>query len=719
MSYLGLEEVMGMDSPFGENSIFHVTYTNKEGVSTPNLTNISKYSYQIFSFKSGLDALEAYENMKEADIEDNYMYIFVEEKSEDTSNIFGTVCRVRMGNKFREYLKRVSNGYETTVNDYKIRGLYAFCKAICDKDEELLPKYSLLINAVSLEYFNTTDLNKFLKEVFSTDEKIADWINSGVEAIEKWKFTEENYNYDIADRKNKYKPILPVTLPQKMANGATNVISYTTEGLGMLVELSEKIEEKVFSLAERVAHYIPGKADDYILALIKVAKEKLNELLFEKIKNVISSVKEILQQAVDSVNKLIKGLGDLYTKELAIINAFLCGILNGLISTVQLIMSLVALLIDNISFIEMEDFSPEKIAEQQKKLEFVEDLVDVVRENGIEVFDKLVTYVSTSEYVKDFIDLAKMIVKKVKGYNIYSWAYFLGNVAFEIILDAVIAYFSGGASVTAKISSKISRLATKAEEMAAKGIKIATNIGAKVADTATALLKWIKKEFVELIEAIKNGKLVEWLRDKLKKLFGIENKPADAVLLEEWDDVAIRVSGRGRRFGQIMSKSDIRKVKRFLKKHKVELELFPENGSYTIKGLALELSDNAQAAFIISNDGKKLKMCLRKGCTVYEFFHELMHLRHSRKIGVQNYLNLVKFSGRLEKERWVFDALMRYKEYLTHSEVDHAFNYIKDLYKRNGKLLEDVGLLKKELYLEKVPKVRKKVKIEQIINITE
>ncbi|MDE5450781.1 nucleic acid/nucleotide deaminase domain-containing protein, partial [Elizabethkingia meningoseptica] len=121
---------------------------------------------------------------------------------------------------------------------------------------------------------------------------------------------------------------------------------------------------------------------------------------------------------------------------------------------------------------------------------------------------------------KELSLFASELKKKFLSLNEYFWAYFIGGVAFELILDAVIAYFTGGSSIVAEVSAKIGRITKQAEQMAAKGIDFSKNIGKKVTGSADDFLKWLRKEFEELIEAIKTGKLGSYLKKKFSNLVG-------------------------------------------------------------------------------------------------------------------------------------------------------------------------------------------------------
>lgn len=88
-----------------------------------------------------------------------------------------------------------------------------------------------------------------------------------------------------------------------------------------------------------------------------------------------------------------------------------------------------------------------------------------------------------------------------------------------------------------------------------------------------------------------------------------------------------------------------------------------------------------------------MTLCLRKGVTNYEFFHEYQHFKHCQKLGIKEYNNLGKLrEGTLIKETFVFDNLMKYRQFLTRREVKHALDYINIVrYKKYGEYPIDVN----------------------------
>jgi hypothetical protein len=89
-------------------------------------------------------------------------------------------------------------------------------------------------------------------------------------------------------------------------------------------------------------------------------------------------------------------------------------------------------------------------------------------------------------------------------------------------------------------------------------------------------------------------------------------------------------------------------------------------------------------------------------------------------LGLKKYLSLGGRGtlGELEKEQWVFDMLMKNKDYLTKSEIVHAFDYINNpnpslgVRARFGKSPMSV-----DFDINKIPEVRKEIKTSEILKI--
>jgi len=120
------------------------------------------------------------------------------------------------------------------------------------------------------------------------------------------------------------------------------------------------------------------------------------------------------------------------------------------------------------------------------------------------------------------------------------------------------------------------------------------------------------------------------------------------------------------------------------------------------------------AAAIFITDGKKMKIVLRQEATVYKFLHEFMYFRHSKTIGLQNYYDLggYRTPGEVIKEKWVFDKLIEYKEYLTKDELIHVIDYLNDKpFDRHG-----INPINFDFDINKIPSIRKEIKIKELLN---
>lgn len=159
---------------------------------------------------------------------------------------------------------------------------------------------------------------------------------------------------------------------------------------------------------------------------------------------------------------------------------------------------------------------------------------------------------------------------------------------------------------------------------------------------------------------------------------------------------------------------NLSKLISYLKKEGLVFEIFPERGAFDIKdfiganGKNLVMTEVTQAAFVYTS--KKAKFCLREGVTIYEFLHEFMHFKHSKKIGLVEYHSLGGYgtSGELIKEK-----LVEYREFLTRDELKNALGYLnKDIYDKIG--IEPISF---NFDINKIPEVRKEVDIKQLFHL--
>ncbi len=112
-------------------------------------------------------------------------------------------------------------------------------------------------------------------------------------------------------------------------------------------------------------------------------------------------------------------------REVAKINAFLCGLLNGLISLAQTVIMLLAMVTEKIPFLEMEKMSPLELAKHQEKLEFIEDFVDLFAEKSKELLEGIKGLFSNGKIWKEisqFFDFLRKKFIQIQDLNEYFWA---------------------------------------------------------------------------------------------------------------------------------------------------------------------------------------------------------------------------------------------------------------------------------------------------------
>jgi len=677
-------------------------------------------------------------------VEEKQFKVLYEEDNPEKSNFFGTACRVKMGKYAKDFFNRIYNNnqnttYVTPTESITVSGFDNLVRELAD-DKKI--NETLLKGAIYLEIAEQSKLNEVYKKVFLLNNQLADWMRGGIETIDKWKFTEENYDYikyyvnpmystyqnkigtsGFSKQEVKYKPIIPVPIASQEYKTMQNASEIAAAGFSRFKEFANYFEEVSLAIVITVVKATPTITDDIFLAVVFYLKNFIENNIPESIKNVYNKLKVFFYEILEVFSGIGAVIVEKVDREVAKINAFLCGLLNGLISLAQTVIMLLAMVTEKIPFLEMEKMSPLELAKHQEKLEFIEDFVDLFAEKSKELLEGIKGLFSNGKIWKEisqFFDFLRKKFIQIQDLNEYFWAYFIGGVAFELILDAIIAYFTGGSSLVAEVSVKISRITAKAEQAGAKALNFGKGIGNKIANSAQDLYKWLEKEFLELVEAVKKGNLLKYFRKKFYEF--IDGVPSQEELLAQWDEVA--VSGRGRRLGQRLKKVDVEHLIKELKKLKVELELHPLEGSLPIEGFFVREGVPAmmpeRAAAIFITDGTKMKIVLREEATIYEFFHEFMHYRHSQVLGLGKYLSLGGRGtlGELEKEQWVFDMLMKNKDYLTKSEIVHAFDYINNpnpslgVRARFGK--DPVSV---DFDINKIPEVRKEIKASEILKI--
>ncbi|ANF50776.1 hypothetical protein A0O34_09695 [Chryseobacterium glaciei] len=687
-----------LESPLGENSIFYETFIVPPELkdSYPKSEKYSIVHHQAIFCKSGIEVFDRYEKDK---IESDYFTIYYEETSKNTSNFFGTACRVKMGDYARQRLINHYNSKGKTINydgntiDGSVSDFNGLIRLIA-KDYGI--DDTLLKGAIYLEILEKSKINEAFKKVSSLNNQLADWLRGGIEATEKWKFTEENYDYtkfytepmynnfqNIAGANGfpkqevKYKPIIPVPFPcNEYKNMSDNTQNIAEAGLQKLTGFVASFDEISTAAVFNIVAATPTITDDILFAVTFLVKNFIEENMPDSIKNIYNKLKILFKEILNIVSNIGSIISEKLNRETAKINAFLCGILNGLISLVQLIIMLLAMIVDKLPIFELEKMSALELAKHQEKLEFIEDFVDLFDKNAKEFLNGIKKLFTDDKIWKDISTFISGLSKKISNYNEYFWAYFIGGVAFELILDAVIAYFTGGSSLVSEASAKISRLIAKAEQTGTKALNFSKNLGKKIANTAQDLYKWLEKEFLEMIEAIKNGKVAEWLKKKIDAIFGSGNRIQDEVV-EDIEELFRKINdGFGFDGGRLLTIKELKKLRKLLKElYDVDLKIVDKDF-----GMKQKLKDWNARGVVGSFNSRLQTMFVRSEVSELTVFHEMVHMKTWKRLSPEEYAKLPLW----EDETMVWDAIWKTKEKWTKIELVDSYEYMNKFREESG-----------------------------------
>jgi len=306
---------------------------------------------------------------------------------------------------------------------------------------------------------------------------------------------------------------LPISIFKKeedfLYTGKQTEKKLATQGLSNLIKLYNRFDNVLLAEAFALTKMTPTPIDDVFVGVVWLVKEALEKNLSPQLKKLLLKIKAVIKVAIDFFDDIKKTA----IETIAVVNAALCGIANGLISLLQMILGLVAFAVDNIPILEVEKISKSTINSFQEKLEIVEDMIDIVQENISHIFLELRKLIGSIG--KNISTLIQSLKSKLPNISKYSWAYIIGAIVFELILDAIIAFFTGGTALAVKITESITRLSA---HVAKKGLEFAGKKATKAVAKSTTALQAIKALFLDIIEALKNGKFIEWLQEKLLSL---------------------------------------------------------------------------------------------------------------------------------------------------------------------------------------------------------
>ncbi|HCA07414.1 cysteine peptidase family C39 domain-containing protein [Chryseobacterium sp.] len=370
---------------------------------------------------------------------------------------------------------------------------------------------ALVHQALMREYQFYTGDKRFQEIIGNVSSIPADAIGWCAEQLENLKPTEKNYNPESKD----YAPLIPliggIPVPVNI-----NKAAQFFEGLGdnPFVQGAESAFSKVWLMVEQAAGKIANASIDHLPDAFKK--------MINKISGVITDIKSFLINVKEDLDELAK----LGIEILKLVNAFYCGIHSGLVSLIQCLLYILEFLLQPTT-----TFSYQQYLERRDLMEKAEDVLDWVTEN-VPKFLQGVKDLFSSNGSFSLSDMEGML-DKMKEYfgdvSRYTVAFFIGIIAFEVLINILLLIFTGGTAnivkgetYLAKITSMLRVLGRETFSVVTLGIpdllaflsRFIVRFGKACANGFKGFFRFIE----ELMQGTKNGAKAEDLADEVHDL---------------------------------------------------------------------------------------------------------------------------------------------------------------------------------------------------------
>jgi hypothetical protein len=348
------------------------------------------------------------------------------------------------------------------------------------------------------------------------------------------------------------------------SNNYTPVIGQSKNSIGAENLVVDLFEEAVNSPFGKEVEAAISEAYSYIVTTLNNLGKAIYDQLPEPVKNVIRKLQLLVQQLkagldtiLEYVGNFLKLVGALITEVLQIINAFLCGIINGIIGTVQTIIRILAFLVDMTGM----DNDYKSYLRRRDLGEKIESVFDFITESFSSMVNGILNlfappYNTTVADIKRFIQSIGSFFEKAAGGVVdffentsrFKFAYWAGIFVFEVIINVLLAIFTaGGGNAVKAAGSFVKILGREMISVATLGVVdilafFKSLIGAFVQACKKGLknfLRWIE----ELIKGIKNGKTksVDDLLEEAERGVGMAENLKTTINVEDFLSSAKRL----------------------------------------------------------------------------------------------------------------------------------------------------------------------------------
>ena len=460
-----------------------------------------EYYAEVLPCENGSQVLGSY-NINPRD--KHRLGLFYEKPSPNKSNFAGDFYIAKMGEYFVQLFKRFPEPLPSTINGKPFNDITSmkdeagYLAQLAYTHEKDKLDVTLIYQALMREYQLYTGDRRFEEIIGSVSSIPADAIGWCAKQLEGLKPTEKNYNPASKD----YSPLIPivggVSVPLNM-----NTAAQFFENLGdnPFVQGVEVAFSKAWSIVQQSASKVKDASIDHLPDSFKN--------LIKKITEIVNTIKIFLVEIKD----LVIGLAEKGIKFLQLINAFNCGVMNGLVGLVQCILYILEFLLQPTT-----TFSYKQYLERRDLLEKAEDIIDWVSENAPKFLQGIKSLLTGSgglslSDMEGAMDKMKEYFGKVSRYTV---AFYVGVIAFEVLINILLLIFTDGAGNIVKGATYVQKIASMLKVLARETVSVVTmgvsdllaflsrfiiSFGKACAKGFKGFIKWIE----DLFTGAKNG----------------------------------------------------------------------------------------------------------------------------------------------------------------------------------------------------------------------
>jgi hypothetical protein len=532
----------GYRSPFDDSPFTSQTASDVDEKKEIRILEETKsYLNNIVLCASGTEVFKKYEEAQKMQDKDAPLRLNLLCENEDGSNLFDTTYLIQLGSEHKAYIQKLKNGAYSDegidgisggVVKKKIYGINSkFDYLILLAEEEMAknaqhakalkyrkPTRKELEKALELEMSFDNDAWGWLSWYYGIDEWLAGKINDLGDWIKGLQFREDQYNYVEG---KEYNPVLPIHFVQELLEEITERLRANKQDI---IASVDTFSEDVRSVLKRID-------DSFFIRKVPGCVQRF----FEKVKSFINSVLDFVAGIAAKIDTMFEEFAAELVEGLRIINAVLCGIVDGFLSLLEGLVKLIGFLVDNVVAWALgmdadESVTSEGRMKSMNRLEAFEELYDVITQNWSSAVEAIKMFFAEMSWEK-LRQLFSDVLEKVTRYEI---AHFAGSCIFDIIAGVILALVTGGASAIAQAATKTQKL-LKVLQLIARETLSSVTMG--IYDVALLL----KTFFTRLAQAAANGfeSVFQFFKKLINGFFGLLDEP-QVIALEEVVVKAVR-----------------------------------------------------------------------------------------------------------------------------------------------------------------------------------